>query len=421
MVLLDATPARRNGLIVTLEEIQDAAIEIAGSIIATPFLRSPSLSEATGAQVILKFENLQVTGSFKARGALVKLLSLRPDQKRNGVIAMSAGNHAQAVAHYARKLGISAVIVMPRFTPNVKVEQTRSLGAEVVLHGDGLDEAGRFAQSVARERNLHLIHPYDDKKVITGQGTIALEMLAAHPDLDVLVAPIGGGGLIAGNAVAAKGIRPTIEVVGVQAARFPAMLQALEGIPIICKTSTIAEGIAVKEPGQLTLPLVQELVDHIVLVDEGDIEEAVLLLLQKEKTVVEGAGAAALAALIKERDRFANKKVGLILSGGNIDLVILSSIIKRGLVRSGRLIQLHVELRDVPGALAEIARHIGEAGANIIEVRHQRTFTTLPLQSADIELVLQTRGRDHVVNIINRLTNAGYKTELPDKGVLGQG
>jgi threonine dehydratase len=407
-------------LIVTLEEIRKAASEIGGKIVDTPCLNSPSLSKVTGAQVILKFENLQLTGSFKARGALVKLLSLTPDQKNGGVIAMSAGNHAQAVAYHARQLGISALIVMPRFTPNVKVEQTRSLGAEVILHGDGLDEAGEFAQTIADERNLHLVHPYDDKKVITGQGTIALEMLATHPDLEVLVVPIGGGGLIAGNAVAAKGIQPAIEIVGVEVVRFPSMLQALEGAQIKCGTSTLAEGIAVKEPGKLTMPIVQELVDHIVLVDEVDIEEALLLLLQKEKTVVEGAGAAVLAALLKNRDRFAKKKVGLILSGGNIDLMILSSIIKRGLVRTGRLIRLHVELRDIPGALAEVSKHIGDAGANIIEVHHQRTFTTLPLQSADVELVLQTRGRDHVEDIIDKLTNAGYKTELPDRSAIVQ-
>ncbi|UCE88001.1 MAG: threonine ammonia-lyase, partial [Deltaproteobacteria bacterium] len=339
---------------VHLRDIQAAAEAIAGSVVRTPCTRSRTLSEITGAQVILKFENHQFTASFKDRGALVKLLTLTPEERSAGVIAMSAGNHAQAVAYHAQRLGIPATIVMPRTTPNVKVERTRAFGAEVILHGAGLDAAREHAEALARQRKLVLVHPYDDEHIIAGQGTIALEMLDAFRDLETLVVPIGGGGLIAGVATAAKALRPEIEIVGVEAARFPAMLQAIRGEPIECGSETLAEGIAVVEPGRCTLPVIRERVDEILLVGEGDIEAAVLLLLEVEKTVVEGAGAAGLAALLQHRSRFAGRQVGLILSGGNIDLLALSSIIQRGLVRSGRLVRLHVGIPDVPGALAEV-------------------------------------------------------------------
>ena len=400
---------------VTLNEIRSAAEQIKNSIVKTPCVPSKTLSAITGAQVFLKFENLQFTASFKERGALVKLLSLTPEQRESGVIAMSAGNHAQAIAYHAQRLGISAVIVMPRFTPNIKVEHTRAFGAEVILHGEGLTEASEFARNLAGKRQLVIVHPYDDNKIIAGQGTIALEMLAAFPDLQILLVPLGGGGLISGVAVAAKGMRPAVEIVGVQTKRFPAMLQALQGVAIECGSSTIAEGIAVKEPGQLTLPIVRECVDEILQVDESDVEEAVLLLLEVEKTVVEGAGAVGLAAMMSNRDRFAGRKVGLILSGGNIDMLILSSIIQRGLVRSGRLVRLNVEVRDVPGALAEITRLLGAGDANIIEVKHQRAFTNLPLQSAEVEFVLQTRGLEHLKQVIGELSLAGYKVRLLNK------
>ncbi len=324
---------------------------------------------------------------------------------------MSAGNHAQAVAYHAQRLGIPATIVMPRFTPNVKVEHTRAFGAEVILCGESLEEAGDSAHRIAGERGFCFIHPYDDPEVIRGQGTIALEVLAAQPTLDALVVPIGGGGLIAGNAVAAKGIRPQIEIIGVEAARFPTMRQALAGEPIECGDSTIAEGIAVKQPGELTLPIVRELVSSIVVVDEFRIEEAVLLLLEIEKTVVEGAGAAALAALLAEPERFAGRRVGLILSGGNIDLLPLSSVMQRGLVRSGRLVRLRVAVRDAPGSLAEVACAIGEAGGNIIETYHKRAFTNLPLQSAEVEVVVQTRGAEHLREILAGLAAGGYRAE----------
>ncbi len=334
--------------------MRDSGGAIRGSVLDTPCLHSRTLSEITGAEVYIKFENLQFTASFKERGALNKLLSLTAAQRKKGVIAASAGNHAQGVAYHARRLGIRAAIVMPRHTPSVKVERTRAFGAEVVLEGENYDEANAFAQRLKRRRGLQYIHAYDDRKVIAGQGTIALEMLAQQPDLDVLVVPIGGGGLIAGMATAAKGIRPKIRIVGVQAERFPSMYCAVKGGKPQFGLNTIAEGIAVREPGKLTLPIVRKLVDDIVLVGEGDIEQAIVMLLEIEKTVAEGAGAAGLAALLRHRRRFAGRKVGLVLCGGNIDPLVLSSIIERGMARSGRLARLAVELRDLPGELARV-------------------------------------------------------------------
>jgi threonine dehydratase len=400
---------------VTLERIRSAAEAIHGAVDETPCTHSRTLSRITGAEVVLKFENLQFTGSFKDRGALVKLLSLDRKQREAGVMAMSAGNHAQGVAYHAQRLEIPAVIVMPRFTPGLKVEHTREFGAEVILHGDDLEQAGRFAHELAGERDLTFVHPYDDEEIITGQGTIALEMLSAFPDLEVLVIPVGGGGLIAGNAVAAKGVQPKIEIVGVEAARFPAMAQMLRGAPIECGTSTIAEGIAVKEPGHLTLPIVRELVHQILLVGESDLEESVLLLLEVEKTVVEGAGASGLAAILGHRDRFAGRRVGVILSGGNIDMMTLSSIIQRGLVRSRRLVRLRVEIRDVPGALGEITKAIGDEGGNIVEVQHYRAFTNVPLRSAEVQFVLQTRGPEHLEQILGAVRSAGYAVQPVDE------
>lgn len=401
---------------ISVQDIYEAADSIADNVVKTPCTQSQTLSEITGAEVILKFENHQFTASFKDRGALVKLLSLTPEQRIDGVIAMSAGNHAQAVAYHARRLNIPATIVMPRHTPNVKIERTRAFGAEVILHGDRLDEAYDFAAELAQERDLHLIHPYDDEKIIAGQGTIALEMLEAFSDLEMLLIPVGGGGLIAGNAIAAKAIHPSIEIVGVESCRFPSMLQTLEGAPIQCETDTIAEGIAVSDPGHLTVPVVKELVDEILVVDEGQIEKAVLLLLEVEKTVVEGAGAVGLAALIGNRERFEGRKVGLILSGGNIDLLTLSSIIQRGLVRSSRLVRLRVGIPDVPGALAEVTKILGQANANIIEIRHQRAFTNLSLRLAEVEIVIQTLGKEHVGHILQVLADAGMAVSLLDTG-----
>ncbi len=396
----------------SLENIYQAAQIIGDRASDTPCRHSRQISDLTGATVFLKYENLQFTGSFKERGALVKLLSLTATQRKQGIIAMSAGNHAQAVAYQAQQLNIPTTIVMPCFTPNVKVERTRSFGAKIIFHGETLDDSIILGRQLAEERHLNIVHPYDDEQIIAGQGTVALEMLATHPDLDVLLVPVGGGGLIAGNAIAAKSICPQIKIVGVQTKRFPSMLQALEGKPIVCGSSTMAEGIAVKTPGKLTLPIIRELVDEILLVEEEEIEEAVRLLMEKEKTVVEGAGAAGLAALIKYSDRFNGHQVGIILSGGNIDLPILAEIVQRSMVRSGRLVRLEVEIRDVPGVLADVTRYIGKTGANIIEVHHQREFSCLPLQSADLELVLMTRGLDHLGQIMEVLAQAGYKTRL---------
>lgn len=395
-----------------LDDIKRAAQMLGGEISDTPCHHSATLSEITGASVLLKYENLQFTGSFKDRGALVKLNSLSPALRKKGVIAMSAGNHAQSVAYRSQKLGIPATIVMPRYTPNVKVEHTRNFGATVILHGDELTEAAEYTRRLVHERGLTLVHPYDDEKVIAGQGTIALEMIDCDAGLEVLIVPVGGGGLIAGIAVAARSLLPNIEIIGVQTRRFPAMKQALAGDAIQCGPSTIAEGIAVKEPGKKTRAIIQRLVSDVVLVGESEIEKAVRMLLDIEKTVVEGAGAAGLAALLKYGDRFAGRKVGLVLSGGNIDPLILASIIKRGLVQTGRMVRLHVAVRDVPGALAVVTRCLGDAGANIVEVHHQRSFTSLPLQSADVEFILLTRGIGHVNEIIAKLTADGYKSRL---------
>ena len=397
---------------VTLESIRNAATLIRDRVEKTPCIHSHTLSAIIGAEIILKFENLQFTGSFKDRGALVKLLTLNDVQRQKGVIAMSAGNHAQAVAYHAQRLGIPAVIVMPRFTPNIKVEHTRGFGAEVVIKGDGLDEAGSFAREIAEQKGYCLIHPYDDPAIIAGQGTIALEMLADYPDLDYLIVPVGGGGLIAGNGVSAKSIRPECKIIGVEAAGYPAMSCALVGKEPKFGTFTIAEGIAVKEPGRLTLPIIKKLVDRIMLVDDRQIEEALLLLLEVEKTVAEGAGAAGLAAVLKHRDIFKGKKLGLIISGGNIDMPLLSSIIQRGLVRSGRLVRLHVDMRDIPGALADVTKLIGKAGGNIVHIDHQRTFSTLPVQIAEVEFTIQTRGPEHLQEIVTCLLKDDYQARV---------
>ena len=394
---------------VTIKEIYQAADLISGSINKTPCEHSKTLSEITGAKTILKFENHQFTASFKDRGALVKLLSLSSEEKEAGVIAMSAGNHAQAVAYHAKQLGIPATIVMPRHTPNVKVERTQAFGAKVVLHGDTLKEAENHMMVFRKNRGLTLIHPYDDEKVITGQGTIALEMLDSYPDLECIVVPIGGGGLMAGVAVAAKSLRPEIQIIGVESAQYPSMQQALRGIPIECGKSTIAEGIGVSNPGHLTLPIIRDMVDEIIIVEEGQIEEAILLLLEVEKTIVEGAGAVGLAALLDYKQRFGNQKVGIILSGGNIDLLTLSSIIQRGLVRSGRLARFKIGIPDVPGALSEVTKLLGANNANIVEIRHQRAFTSLSLRLAEVQFVVQTQGREHVKKIETILKDAKYK------------
>jgi threonine dehydratase len=393
---------------VTFDRIRGAAGLIRGHVVRTPCLRSATLSEITGAEVYLKFENHQFTASFKERGALTKLLSLTPVQREKGVIACSAGNHAQGVAYHANRLGIPSVIVMPRHTPFVKVEHTRRHGAEVILEGDTFEDAKREALRLAEARGLTLVHPYDDERIIAGQGTIGLEMLEEHPGIEVLVIAVGGGGLIAGISVAAKALKPAVEIVGVEVSRFPAMYHALRGTAPEFGPSTIAEGIAVKDPGQITKQIIGENVADILLVDEGDVEQAIVLLLEIEKTVVEGAGAAALAALLRHPERFRGRKVGLVLCGGNIEPLMLAEIVQRGMVRAGRLARVKVEARDLPGSLARVTACIAEHNANVEEVHHQRAFTALTVQNVEIDLVLKTRNHEHVREIVDALRQAGF-------------
>ena len=395
-----------------LSDIEAAAQRLSGHVLDTPFVESRTLSQLVGCRVFLKFENLQYTASFKERGACNKLAQLTAEERARGVVAMSAGNHAQGVAYHAQRLGIRAVIVMPRFTPGVKIERTRGFGAEVVLHGDSLEESRAHAYVLAEREGLVFVHPYDDEAIVAGQGTVALEMLREQPDLDTLVIAIGGGGLISGMATAAKAIKPGIRVIGVQTERFPAMYNAIKGKSLPQGGSTIAEGIAVGTPGVIPQAIIRERVDDLVLVDEGDIEQAIVMLLEIEKTLVEGAGAAGLAALIKHPELFKGKTVGLVLCGGNIDPLLLASIIERGMVRAGRLARIQVNSRDVPGNLARIASIVADAGANVDEVHHQRAFTLLAAQNVSIELVLQTRGRTHVAQVIEQLQLAGYDAAL---------
>ena len=388
-----------------------AAQRLQGHLLRTPCVASQTLSEITGAQVFLKFENLQFTASFKERGACNKLAQLTPEQAACGVIAMSAGNHAQGVAYHAQRLGLRAVIVMPRLTAGVKVARTQGFGAEVILFGDSLDEAHNHAMALARAQRLTFVHPYDDVDTIAGQGTVALEMLADVPDLDCLVIAVGGGGLIAGIATVAKALQRHLEVVGVQAARFPAMVNAIKGTQHPQGLSTIADGIAVGTPGKLALEIIRQRVDDVLLVDEGDLEHALVMLLEVEKTLVEGAGAAGLAALLKYPERFRGKRVGLVLCGGNIDPLLLAAIIERGMVRAGRLARIRINARDVPGSLARVATLLAENGANVDEVHHQRAFTTLSVQSAEMDMVVQTRSHAHVSELVLALRDAGFDAQ----------
>ena len=392
-----------------LADIQAAAARLQGQVLDTPCVESRTLSQVTGAQVFLKMENLQFTASFKERGACNKLVQLSNEERARGVVAMSAGNHAQGVAFHAQRLGIRAVIVMPRFTPGVKVARTRGFGAEVILHGDTLDAASEHARALAREQGLTFVHPFDDEAIMAGQGTLALEMLAEQPDLDTLVVPIGGGGLISGVATAAKALKSGIRVVGVQTARFPGAVNAITGSAHAQGASTIAEGIAVSSPGAQCLPLIRQHVDELLLVDEGDIEQPIVMLLEIEKTLSEGAGAAALAALLRYPEQFKGRKVGLVLSGGNIDPMLLAAIIGRGMVRSGRLARIVVSARDVPGSLARVTTLVAEAGANVQEIHHQRAFTLLAAQNVEIEMVLQTRDTAHVQELLARLAAEGLE------------
>jgi len=392
---------------VTLEDVRAAAQRIAGAVARTPCVHSRTLSQLAGADVWLKFENLQFTASFKERGALNKLLSLDAASLRRGVIAMSAGNHAQGVAYHATRLGARAVIVMPRGMPNTKLQNTQVLGAEVVIEGDTLAEAAAHAREIEAREGLTFIHPYDDPAVVAGQGTVALEMLEQAPELDTLVVPIGGGGLIAGMAVAAKALKPGIEILGVESTTYSAMYQRLRGLPVSVGGDSIAEGLAVRDVGELPLRILRDFAIDVLLTDEETIEEAIVCLIEIEKTVAEGAGAAGLAALLQHPTRFAGKRVGLPICGGNIDARMLASVLMRGLVRDGRLVRLRVTLPDTAGSLAKVAAMIGDAGGNIVEVQHQRVFGTASVKSPEVEFVLETRGRDHAAQIEKHLGERG--------------
>ncbi len=395
----------------TLADIKAAAERIAGSIVHTPTLRSRTLSDITGADIWLKFENLQFTAAYKERGALNKLLALDESERARGVVAASAGNHAQAVAYHGRRLGIPVTIVMPVSTPTLKVTQTESFGATVVLIGERFDDAHARAKQLEAERALVFVHPFDDPAVIAGAGTIALEMLDAAPDLDVLVIPIGGGGLISGIATAAKALKPDIEIVGVEAELYPAMKNIMDGGVRAIGGDTLAEGIAVKEPGQLTRAIIAAHVDRIDLVRERDIEHAVALLVGIEKTVVEGAGAAGLAALLAEPGRYAGRKVGTVLCGGNIDTHLLANVLVRELVRCGRIARLKIAAHDRPGALAAITAKFFECGVNIIETNHHRIFTRLPAKDTVIEVECEARDAEAIDRLVGSLERAGFHVE----------
>ncbi|MEO8145698.1 MAG: threonine ammonia-lyase [Betaproteobacteria bacterium] len=397
---------------VTLDDTRAAAQRIAGAVERTPCLHSRTLSRLTGAEVWLKFENLQFTASFKERGALNKLLSLDQEARRRGVIAMSAGNHAQGVAHHATRLGLRSVIVMPRGTPNNKVRSTQVLGAEVILEGDSLADAARHARELEKREGLIFIHPYDDAAIIAGQGTVALEMLEQMPELEVLVVPVGGGGLISGMAVAAKALKPKVEVLGVESKNYSAMYQRLNKLPVQVGGDTIAEGMAVRDIGELPFSILSSLNTEILVVEEETIERAVVALIEIEKTVAEGAGAAGLAALLQHPARFTGKRVGIPICGGNIDSRLLSAVLMRGLVREGKLVRLRVVMPDVAGSLAKVTTMIGEAGGNIVEVQHQRVFGTASIKSPEVEFVVETRDRDHTFALVEALRVQGVTALL---------
>ena len=393
---------------VTLETVRAAHGRIADSIIRTPTILSKTLSDMTGANVWLKFENLQFTASFKERGALNTLLQLTDAERRRGVIAASAGNHAQGVAYHGARLGIPVTIVMAQHTPTVKVQQTEGHGASIVLHGERFDDAEARAYEIADERGLVFVHPFDDANIVSGQGTTAIEMLEDVREIDTLCVPIGGGGLISGMGVAARALKPGLELIGVEAELYPSAYSRMRGLKLPCEGDTLAEGIAVKEPGALTMEIIREVVDDILLVGERDLERAVSLLLQIEKTVVEGAGAAGLAAMLDHPARFRDRNVGLILCGGNIDTRLLANVLLRDLARNGRLARLRIRLKDRPGALYRVARVFDREQVNIIEVYHQRVFTTLPARGLIADIECETRDRPHLERLIAALEKEGY-------------
>jgi len=398
---------------VTIDDIRRAATTIAGHVVRTPAIMAPRLAEATGArEVILKLENLQYTGSFKDRGAYNKLASLDAAARKSGVIAMSAGNHAQGVAYHAGRLGIPATIVMPDGTPFNKVERTRGLGAKVLLQGDSIDSAAVFARELAAQQGLTFVHPYDDPLIIAGQGTIGLELLADYPGVDIIVVPIGGGGVMSGVAIAAKALDPRIELIGVEAALYPSMHHAVRNLAPANGGLTIAEGIAVKSPGALTREIIARLVSDLLLVSEDALEQAVQMMAERQKIIAEGAGAAGLAALIAHGKRFAGKRVAIVVCGGNIDARILAQLLMRGLVRDGRVVTLRIEISDSPGVLGRLAGAVGQAGGNIIEIDHQRMFDDLPVKQAYVDAVIETRNPEHYKDIIAALESDGFPTHL---------
>lgn len=400
--------------LLTLDDVRAAAARIEGAVVRTPMLRSQTLSEITGADIWLKFENHQFTAAYKERGALNALLHLDEEQRARGVIAASAGNHSQGLSYHGRRLGVPVTIVMPETTPSVKVMQTQSVGGDVVLFGETFDEAYAHALELEQERGLTFVHPFDDPLVAAGQGTVALEMLAEKDDFDCLVVPIGGGGLMSGMATVAKALKPAIEMVGVQAELYPSMYSAVTGDDRPCGGDTLAEGIAVKAPGAFTRQIIAELVDEVLLVKESTLEHSVSLLLQIEKTVVEGAGAAGLAAVLSNPEKFAGKTIGLVLCGGNIDTRLLANVLLRDLARSGRLARLQVVLQDRPGALFKVMREFNAHNVNIIEIYHQRIFTTLPAKGLTAEIECEARDGEQIDRLVRNLREKGYTVELAE-------
>jgi len=398
--------------LLTIADVRAAAERIAGQVVRTPTLHSKTLSAISGAEVWLKFENLQFTAAYKERGALNALLLLGGERGNRGVIAASAGNHAQGLSYHATRLGIPATIVMPRTTPTVKIMQTESVGGQVVLEGETFDEAFAHARRLEDELGLTFVHPFDDPHVAAGAGTVALEMFEDAPEIDTLAIPVGGGGLSSGMATVARAIRPETRVVGVEAALYPSMYNRLKGTDLPCGGDTLAEGIAVKEPGELTAAWLGRLLDEIVLVDEAALESAVALLLQIEKTVVEGAGAAGLAAVLAHRELFAGRKIGVVLCGGNIDTRLLANVLLRDLARAGRLARLRITLQDRPGALFKVMREFDRHQVNIIEIYHQRIFTTLPAKGLITDIECEARDKEQLEALVGSLRDKGYDVHL---------
>ncbi|WP_422366463.1 threonine ammonia-lyase [Pelagibius sp.] len=396
----------------TLEEIRSAADRLRGQIVRTPLVRAGRLSEQLGCELFLKLENLQHTGSFKDRGAYIRLTNLSKDEAKRGVIAMSAGNHAQGVAYHAQRLGIPATIVMPEFAPFSKVERTRAFGARILQTGDTLDASAEAAYQIAEEENLTFVHPFDDTDVIAGQGTVGLEILEDCPDVEAIIVPIGGGGLMSGVATVAKDANPSVQMIGVESELFPSMSDSIKGVKTMTGGQSLADGIAVKVPGKLTRAIIDKLVDDIAIVAESDIESAIQRLAEEQKLIAEGAGAAGVAALLANPKRFAGRKVVAVICGGNIDLKLLSSILTRGLIRDGRMVRLRIGIIDRPGVLARIASLIGKTGSNIIEVYHQRLFYDVPAKQAEVDVVLETRNSEHVGEVVSSLKADGFPTRI---------